>query len=244
MAFWGDYHTHSVFSHGKGSVEENVLAARAAGLKAIAITDHGVCGFPKNLQPADIPVLKAEIERCRAAYPDMTVLAGVESNLISDKGDIDMPEGAEEMFDLIICGYHAVRIPDSPRQFFKLWVPNSLPTKNTARRRARNTDALIRAMRDHRVGVIAHPMRQFPCDLKALGEAAKEYGVYLELNSKSCALTTDELEIIVSTGCGLVCSSDAHSPDRVGDFSAAGLVDAAGLDRSVIAYWEAFPKFR
>ena len=30
-----DYHTHTVFSHGKGSIEDNVLSARKLGLKEI-----------------------------------------------------------------------------------------------------------------------------------------------------------------------------------------------------------------
>ena len=37
-----DYHTHTVFSHGKGSIEDNVLSARKLGLKAVAISDHSV----------------------------------------------------------------------------------------------------------------------------------------------------------------------------------------------------------
>ena len=36
-----DYHTHTYFSHGKGSIEGNVQAAIARGLKAVALTDHG-----------------------------------------------------------------------------------------------------------------------------------------------------------------------------------------------------------
>ena len=36
-----DYHTHTTFSHGKGSIEDNVKEAVKKGLKAIAITDHG-----------------------------------------------------------------------------------------------------------------------------------------------------------------------------------------------------------
>ena len=34
-----DYHTHTTFSHGKGSIEDNVKAAIAAGLTGLAITD-------------------------------------------------------------------------------------------------------------------------------------------------------------------------------------------------------------
>ena len=36
-----DYHTHTIFSHGKGTIADNVEAARSKGLKGIAITDHG-----------------------------------------------------------------------------------------------------------------------------------------------------------------------------------------------------------
>ena len=40
MKLTGDYHTHTYYSHGKGSPRENVLAAVALGLKSVAITEH------------------------------------------------------------------------------------------------------------------------------------------------------------------------------------------------------------
>ena len=41
MILTGDYHTHTVFSHGKGTILENANEAKKIGLKEIAITDHG-----------------------------------------------------------------------------------------------------------------------------------------------------------------------------------------------------------
>ena len=35
-----DHHTHTTYSHGKGSIADNVRVAAAKGLKSIAITDH------------------------------------------------------------------------------------------------------------------------------------------------------------------------------------------------------------
>ena len=45
LRIFADYHTHTVHSHGRGTVEDNVKAAISANLRAIAITDHG----PANL---------------------------------------------------------------------------------------------------------------------------------------------------------------------------------------------------
>ena len=37
---YGDYHTHTTYTHGKGSIEDNVKCAIAKGLKEIAISEH------------------------------------------------------------------------------------------------------------------------------------------------------------------------------------------------------------
>ncbi|HQD05151.1 MAG TPA: PHP domain-containing protein, partial [Halanaerobiales bacterium] len=37
MRAYGDYHTHSQYSHGKGNIEGNIEAAIARGLRELAI---------------------------------------------------------------------------------------------------------------------------------------------------------------------------------------------------------------
>ena len=40
MNIISDLHTHTFYSHGTGSVRENVIAAIKHGLKRVAITEH------------------------------------------------------------------------------------------------------------------------------------------------------------------------------------------------------------
>ena len=41
MILTGDYHTHTQYSHGKNTVEENAKQAKELGLQEIGICDHG-----------------------------------------------------------------------------------------------------------------------------------------------------------------------------------------------------------
>ena len=40
MILYGDYHTHTVYTHGHGTIEDSVKVAIKRGLKQIAITEH------------------------------------------------------------------------------------------------------------------------------------------------------------------------------------------------------------
>lgn len=243
--FYGDYHTHTVYSHGKGSVEDNVRAAVAKGLRAVAVTDHGISGYPDSLNPEDFETFMNDVAASRAAHPEIKVLAGVETNLLGGSGNVDLPDGFCRRLDFVICGFHFARVPSSVHDFFTFWIPNmTVPTKFTAKRIAKNTDAYIRAMESYRIGVISHPMRSCRVDLKVLGEAAARLGVYIELNSKSMCLTAEDLTTLYDTGCEFICSSDAHDPSRVGDFSAYDAYASAGLDPSRISNWDREPSFR
>ena len=57
-----DWHTHTTYSHGKGSVEDNVLEARRKGLESVAITDHGPGHFGYGFRRKDIPAMRRDID--------------------------------------------------------------------------------------------------------------------------------------------------------------------------------------
>ncbi len=104
---YADYHTHTCYSHGQGTVEENVMAARKKVLREIAITDHG----PRHLfigikSKQSFDRMRLEVAACQKKYPDINVLLGVEANIISQEGDIDVSEDILPCLDLILVGYH------------------------------------------------------------------------------------------------------------------------------------------
>ena len=149
---YGDYHTHTTFSHGKGSVEDNVKAAVTVGLKEIAITDHGPNHVTAGVKIKRLPAFFAEIERLRKAYPQIKIYSGVEANFLSPRGEIDVPEEYADKFDIIICGYHKVIKPLKAGDM-KFFLGN-LFCKNSARTLARNTDAYINALENNDIDVI------------------------------------------------------------------------------------------
>ena len=57
-----DHHTHTTFSHGKGSIEENVKEAIAKGLTSVGITDHGPGHLTYGLKRENYPIMRAEVD--------------------------------------------------------------------------------------------------------------------------------------------------------------------------------------
>ena len=68
MILLGDYHTHTVFSHGKGTIEENVKVAQKKGLKEIAIADHGFQHRLYNIKRRDVPLMRKQIEDLKQTW--------------------------------------------------------------------------------------------------------------------------------------------------------------------------------
>lgn len=221
MKLTADYHTHTVYSHGKGTIMENAVAAAAQDLRAIGITDHGFSHPAYGVNPEKLPEMKA---LCREASErtGVTVLLGVEANFISTDGKVDLPERYYDALDLYLAGVHKFVGYDG-RSVFNFLLPNlfyaGLKLKPPKSLVARTTRAYIKAIEKNPIDVITHVGFCCFCDPVEVAKCARDYGTYIELNGKKPHLSDEELARVTDTGVSFVLDSDAHAPGRVGDVS-------------------------
>lgn len=237
----GDYHTHTTYSrmgHGKGSVEDNVRAAAALGLKEIGLTDHGLRHLTFGMTRKALPRFLADVRAAREKFPEVRVYAGLECNFLPS-GETDLTEDAAELLDITVCGYHKL-----VRGAMSALLANTF-SKNSARTLARNTDMYVRSLERYDIDIISHPQHDCRIDLRAVGEVAAAKGTYIELNGKHRDMTSDELVMLADLGCEFVMDSDAHSPARVGDVALqVAAMEEAGLPMTLVANWDRLPVFR
>ena len=68
MEILADYHTHTVYSHGKGSIEDNVKVAISKGIKKIGISDHGYKNVAYGVKIDDFEKMREEIDILNEKY--------------------------------------------------------------------------------------------------------------------------------------------------------------------------------
>ncbi len=222
MKLTADYHTHTKYSHGKGTVLDNALSAKSIGLKEIGISDHGFSHPAFGLSSRKLPKLRADCDNA-TKQTGVKVLVGIESNIIGTDGTTDLKPKLYDNFDIFLAGLHkcvyykfgsmfSLGFPDLFYSFFKQpKIPKSL--------KDRNTKTFINVIKNNPVDIITH--LNFCCftDPVEVAKVAADYGTYIELNAKKVHLTDEELYNVAKTGVNFVIDSDAHSPDRVGEIS-------------------------
>ena len=156
MILFGDYHTHTIYTHGKSTIEENVLVAIKKGLKEVAITEHSYKHFAHPVKRKNIKVMREEVDRLNKKYPEIKILLGLECNLLGVNGEIDLTDEEEKMLDLVVLGYHKTFKPTF-KNFFKFLIPNTFRIGQASKKRIEiNTNAYINAMKKHKIDILAH----------------------------------------------------------------------------------------
>jgi len=210
MRLLADLHTHTVASgHAFSTVTELATAAAAKGLELIAITDHGPA-VPGGAHAWFFWNSKA----IPGTLSGVRILKGCEANVADTENGLDLPDEILSILDIVAVGLHPLTGFDDGNK-------------------ARNTRALIRAIRNPLVDIVTHPgnVEEFPVDVNAVVEAAVERGVALELNnhsfdassSRSASSHGERRFAIAARDAGALISigSDAHFHSLVGTFDEA-----------------------
>ncbi len=199
----GDLHMHTTATDGRADAETMALAARAAGLEYVAITDHSrAIAMANGLDETRTLEHTRAIRELNARLDGITVLAGIECDIRAD-GSMDLADDCLAELDLVIGSVHSAFNQDAEQM----------------------TDRLLRAIACPWVDVLGHPTGRlilkrepYRFDAERVFTAAAAAGVALEINSQIDRLDLDEIHARLARerGAKLIIDSDAHSPAGLG----------------------------
>ena len=229
MQIFGDYHTHTIYSHGKGTIRENVEAAIAKGLREIAITDHGPGHMLYGVKRENFKKMRQEIDDLNKEFTEIKILLGVESNIISMDGDIDIDDEILGLVDMVSAGFHFGAKTKTLKDAWILYALNKLTfglDKLKSKARDRNTKAMVNAINNNKINLITHPGAKLAVDVIEVARAAGQRDTALEINSHHGHLSVDELRLVMNENVKFMVNSDAHRKEDVGNVK-------AGISRAV-----------
>ena len=97
-----DTHTHTVLSgHAHSTLLENILFAKKKGLSGIVVTDHS--GGMGGVQSAACVGLLRDVPQ---EYEGIRIYRGTETNIINEKGEVDMPLRYLQFVEFAIASLH------------------------------------------------------------------------------------------------------------------------------------------
>jgi DNA polymerase (family X) len=202
----GDLHCHTTWSDGRASVEEMGRAARERGYEYLAICDHTpAVGAVTGLTADDVRRQADEIAAANEVLAPFRVLRGIECDILPD-GRLDLPDDVLAELDWVQASVHGgQRMP-----------------------RREMTKRVEQALRNPSVRCLSHPKGRMigrrpenALDLERVFEVALETGVALEVNglANRLDLSGEHVREAIAAGVRIVCSTDAHSVQGLGNMT-------------------------
>ncbi len=193
----GDFHAHSKWSDGNNSIEEMALAAKDAGYKYMAITDHSKgLGIAHGLTEERLKEQILEIRRLNQKLKGFRILCGMEVDIRAD-GSIDMPDQILAELDCVVGAVHS--------------------SFNQSEERV--TRRIIKAIEHPHIDIIAHPTSRLigereptAVDMEAVFKAAVKHQKALEINAMPSRLDLKDIHIHRARELGvmLAIGTDSH----------------------------------
>ena len=218
----GIFHCHSTWSDGNASIAEMADAAARFGFTYIGISDHSqAASYANGLTAARLREQGEEIARARKQVPSITILHGIEVDILAD-GALDLDDAVLSALDFVIASVHSRLGMD--------------PAAMTAR--------IVRAVSHPLVTILGHPTgrlllgrKGYSFDLIEVAKAAAANDTYIEINANAHRLDLSDsmARLAASVGARFAINPDAHATRGIEDTS-LGVVVArrAGLESGQI----------
>jgi len=228
----GDLHMHTSWTDGIDTIEEMATAAKARGLKYVAITDHSKrVSMAGGLDGDALRRQWADVDEANDAMRGIRILKGVEVDIL-EKGGLDLDDDVLAQADWVVASVHY-----GQRQ----------PREQITRR-------VIGALQNPYVCAIAHPTGRllnqrtsYEIDLDAVLKVARDEGKMMELNAHPSRLDLDDVACAAAKNYGvpIVISTDAHNINGLGAMR-YGVLQArrAGLTKADVANTRAWAELK
>lgn len=218
----GDHHVHSTFSDDAVStIEENVMAAVAAGLAELRLVEH------VRADTAWLPEFTAAVAALEVPE-GLTVHTGVEAKILDASGALDLPP-LPPGIDRVLIADHQFPGTDGP------WSPSETRARLADGRLSTDgaldllVGAIIAAVGRHPGNQLAHCFSILPkigldeallgADrLAAWAAACAATQTVVEVNEKWGCPGPEALRAVRAAGATLVASTDSHVASEVGRY--------------------------
>lgn len=228
----GDLHMHTTASDGRASILEMAEAAKARGLKYIAVTEHSKrVGMANGLDSRRLRQHWKEIDKIRQKVTGIEILKGIECDILED-ATMDLPDDVLAEADWVLAVLH-----------YGLKQPGPQINKR-----------LLAAIRCPHVSAIGHlsgrligKRKAADVDYDDILKAAADYGVMMEINAHPLRLDLDDIHAAQARDLGIriVINTDAHSTNDFDNLQ-YGIYQArrAGLEKKDVANTRTPAQFR
>ena len=193
----GDLQVQTNWTDGVNSLGEMAEAAKRAGLKYIAITDHTKrLAMTRGLDEKRLLQQMKEIDGLNKKLSGITILKGSEVDILRD-GSLDISDTVLARLDIVGASVHS---------YFDM-------------SRKEMTARVARAMQNPHVDILFHPTGRvvnsrppYEIDMEAIIKTAKKTGTVLEANaSQRLDLKDEYIRMAVGAGVKIAIDSDAHA---------------------------------
>jgi DNA polymerase (family 10) len=192
----GDFHMHTNWSDGIGTLEEMVETAYRMGYEYVVVGDHSFSArVAKGLDVERYRQQWKEIDMLQKEYSSngFYILKGCEVDILPD-GSLDLPDSVLAEFDFVVASIHTRFSQD-------------------------NTYRILKAIENPYVNLIGHPTgksygsRQgYPLDMEKIIKLARDTGTALELNTFRADLSPEHVRMCMTEGVYIAIVTDAHAP--------------------------------